>query len=174
MSEKLHGLSKDKKKDWKCKTCTQYSDKAKPRSVQKQETSNVLTRKQNRLWNTSTPDKKNTNTSQITQSNTQVILVDSQIVDTQIVDTQIVDTHIINSDIIESRNLTLINTSDESTVIKDHLSRSMDCTLSDSITAQEMMNAINKLTMDLASTQSELDDTLIENNEMKRQIDRLT
>lgn len=71
----------------------------------------------------------------------------------------------------DSHILSTFNTSCDSPL---PLSRSVDNTLSDSNSVQEMKENINMLTSQLASTQIELENTILENNDLHRQNNKLT
>lgn len=58
--------------------------------------------------------------------------------------------------------------SDESLESPDRLSRSVDYALTDSTSAQEMQDTIEKLTSQLASLQNEFDETVLQNNDLQR------
>ncbi|KAL0848755.1 hypothetical protein ABMA28_013188 [Loxostege sticticalis] len=74
----------------------------------------------------------------------------------------------------DSNILTPVNITEENNTTTDYLSRSLDYTFTGSITIDEMKETVNKLKMELACSQHELDNTILENNELKRQVDKLT
>ncbi|CAG4964850.1 unnamed protein product [Parnassius apollo] len=75
----------------------------------------------------------------------------------------------------DSHILTTLHSSEDSqATLSQILSRSFDFTITDSITVQEMNDTINNLRSEIASTQNELDNTIIENNDLRRQITKLT
>lgn len=71
----------------------------------------------------------------------------------------------------DSHILTVLNTSCDSPLL---LSRSVDITLSGTNSVQEMKETISMLTSQLASTQVELESTILENNDLHRQMNKLT
>ncbi|CAG4977795.1 unnamed protein product [Parnassius apollo] len=79
-----------------------------------------------------------------------------------------------NSQIHDTHILTETQTSDEFPLTSDQLlSRSVDYTITDSISVQEMKETIEQLRTELISSQNELDNTLMENSDLRKQITKL-
>lgn len=74
----------------------------------------------------------------------------------------------------DSHVLTDGDTSDDSLSTPMKLSKSLDDTVNDHNLIQELKETITQLESDLASAQNELENTIIENNGLHRQINKLT
>lgn len=139
-------MNQESKKKWRCKTCIQ--NKKQPNS----EESNVTIR-QKRITQTQLPTQKSKKT---TKSVTDEFSTPQNT-------PQILDSHILSD----------YDTSDESYSSPGQLSRSVDHTITDAITITEMKDTISQLTQDLNSTQNELENTILENNDLHKQLNKV-
>lgn len=153
LSEKLYRLmGTESKKNWKCKLCA-----SKPRiNKDKDFNSNVTVRKKPTSSKTSSGNS-NCEYQNMTPTN---IISQNNVIDSYSCDSQI-----------------LTQNSDESSIIlssSERLSRSADCLTGFSDNMDDLQEKNDRLTSELLSTQSELENTLIENSELKRKICKLT
>ncbi|CAH1639428.1 unnamed protein product [Spodoptera littoralis] len=139
-------MDQEAKKKWKCVTCIKNK-----KSISSDLTNITLRNKKKQVGNTQPP----------TQS---IIIKKHQPVDAS----QIHDSHV----------LTDYNSSSEPDYTPPKMSKSLDGTSSDLnldlISLLEMKDTISQLTGELVSTQSELDKTLLENNDLQKQVNKLT
>lgn len=147
---RLKNLEERKKFKWECKVCTQ---KAKEQIQSSSVLSNVTMRKKNRSSPKPhldvTPNASEDTTPRSTPIRTTSVLYDSHI-------------------------LTMDHTYDESSDIADNtLSRSLDYTVTDPIHTQELKDSIELLQTQLYSSQNELENVILENNELRKQNDKL-
>lgn len=150
-SEKLHDLKgTQKKKIWKCKSCEQKTKMSPLPSV-----SNVTIRNKR---HSPTSDENSTSTpifATPTNTPSQVINNSSSLQE---------DSHV----------LTVFDASDESSIpTEELLSKSVDHTIKDSISIEEMKGTINLLRLEYGILQNEFDNTSLENNDLRRQITKL-
>lgn len=158
-SEKLYRLMRqESRKNWKCKQCIQL----------------------NRKLNMSDSDQSNVTTRKRVHKTVPVSVSVTEKVKT---------TPIINKNICEGSKtppfLQLEHSSqsfdsqilDSEASTPEKLSRSLDHTIrqhSDATRMEELKQEINQLKLDLMSTQNEFENTIIENNDLKKQINKLT
>lgn len=79
-----------------------------------------------------------------------------------------------NSKMLDSHLLTDYEISDESYSTPSKLSKSVDGTISDVISTSEMKITISQLNCKLTSTEHELENTILENNDLHKKINKLT
>lgn len=78
------------------------------------------------------------------------------------------------SELLDSHILSEYETSTESYDTPNKLSKSVDGTISETLTILEMKDTINDLTNKLDSTENELENTILENNNLRQQLNKLT
>lgn len=145
-------MDKESKKRWQCKTCINKSKKIQEAT----NVTNITTRKKGNLrqYCSSPVEKENV------INNIQPIAVMSSAQNT--------------SDIMDSHILSECEISGESYNTPNKLSKSVDCTISETLTILEMKDTIKGLTNKLESTENELENTILENNDLRQQLDKLT
>lgn len=154
-SEKLYALMNfESKKKWKCKHCINNQ-----RITNISEQNNVTMRKghssSRNIGLSQQTHNTNVKQSHLWQSSPINAHKNSQTFST--------DSHIL----AESE------TSDDS-LSSPLLSKSVDGTISETLTIQELKEKVSILTCELESTQNELENTILENNNMQRQINKMT
>ncbi|CAK1581394.1 unnamed protein product [Parnassius mnemosyne] len=146
-SEKLYLLKDiDSRKKWMCKICKENS---KPSNT---EPSFVTTRKK-----PFTPEIAKKNSPVVTQTPIQSTPKNTSC-------------HSEDSHVLTLQNISLDNSPSMSDQL---LSRSMYCTVTDAIDVQELKETINGLQLELASTQEELENYILENNALRDQNSKL-
>lgn len=149
--EKVYRLknSEERKKfRWECKTCT---NKVKQQKTPRFVISNVTKRKKR-----SSPKSSIATISNAPEETTPWATPKST-----------------TSSICDSHILTIDHTSDEGAFTDKTLSRSMDYTEIDYINAQEFKDTIELLQTQLSSSQNELENIILENNELRTRNDKL-
>lgn len=140
------------KKKWRCKVCVRNKKYAETDS-----TSNITVRKKQTSIKTLSPQQQEANL--INENMGDETLRQSPVQHS----TLLFDSHI----------LTECETSDES-YNTPKLSRSVDRTVSDLVPTSEMKYTVSQLTLKLKSTENELGNLLLENNDLHKQINKLT
>lgn len=148
-------MNQESRKNWKCKACIQKNLKNKKISSSS-ELSNVTQRKKN-----------NTILEPVLSASETVQPTNNQCIDTIQPSTH--DT----SNITDSQLFTDSETSYELYDAPNIMSKSMDCTITDQLCITEMKEQISILTSKLESTESELENIILENNKLNRQIQML-
>lgn len=151
-------MRQDSRKNWKCKQCIHPKGSL---NLSDNDQSNVTTR------------KKDSKTSSVTDSVAEKVAV----------------VPIINKSVCDDNNTPAIiqfelstqsfdsQIFDSETSTPEKLSKSLDCTIkqhSDTTRTEEFQKEMKALKLELMSTQNEFENTIIENNELKRQINKLT
>lgn len=151
LSEKLyHLMSNDKKLKWKCPTCALKQNKSKTTNS---EQSNITLRKK-----ASQAPKKASKSS--FKPSTPCLSPAALVHDSE----NYIDSHILTPD----------EKSDESYSVSDRLSKSAEHTqLNDAITEYELREENKLLKINLISTESELENKILENNDLQKCITRL-
>ncbi|CAB3251776.1 unnamed protein product [Arctia plantaginis] len=146
-------INQDSNKNWKCKTCIE-----KNLSIRKKSSTGDLSYITQRK-------KNNTIIEPIlsTPETTQLINKDQCINTIQIATEE-------TSIITDSQLFTDSETSYEMYDTPNKMSKSMDCTVTDQLCISEMKEQISMLTSKLESTESEMENIILENNNLNRQI----
>lgn len=144
-------MNREEKKKWRCKECIKtYSEKDATNDGW-----NITTRKKHhRIVQNTTPDQQHITTD-----------------DPHYVESPCPSVYHHNTS-LDSHILTDYNQSSES-FTTPKLSRSLDGTFSDTTALTEMKNTLTQLTSTLESTQNELENVILENNDLRRQINKL-
>lgn len=140
-------MDQESKKNWKCTTCI------KNKKLVNSDSSNITLRNKKKLTNKTSPTVQEDNEVKKHKS---------------IDESQTQDSHI----------LTDYNTSSESYCTPTKMLKSLDGTLSgpisDLVSLSEMKDTMSQLTAKLECTQNELDNKILENNDLQRQVNKLT
>ncbi|KAF9405921.1 hypothetical protein HW555_013517 [Spodoptera exigua] len=147
-------MDTESKKRWKCKTCLKNNKKVQDAS----NVTNITTRKKGNLRQDCSPPApvriQNVNDSK------QTVPVMASVQNTL--------------DILDSHILSECEISGGSYDTPNKLSKSVDGTISETLTILEMKDTIKRLTNKLDSTENELENTILENNNLRQQLDKLT
>lgn len=154
-------MNQESRKNWKCKACIQKSHKSK-KVPSSSDLSNITKRKKN-----NTILEPILTSIETAQPITEQPINENKSIDAIQPTTQ--DT----SNIIDSQLFTDSETSYELYDIPNIMSKSMDCTITDQLCISEMKEQIAILTSKLETTESELDNIILENNNLNRQIQML-
>ncbi|KAF9420792.1 hypothetical protein HW555_003140 [Spodoptera exigua] len=144
-------MNLESKKKWRCKMCVRNK-----KFTSIGETSNVTTRKKQSSLKTPSP----TEILQHVKNNPRTGTSKDQ---PTIQNTSENDSHV----------LTDCETSDESFITPNKLSRSFDGTISDLVKVSEMKDIISQLTLKLQSAECELENVMLENTDLHKQIAKL-
>ncbi|CAK1581273.1 unnamed protein product [Parnassius mnemosyne] len=143
-------MDQERKKKWRCKTCI------KNKKDVNSDITNITVRKKQNLPGQCTSLEESCNTEKL------------QCIESLQVSEK--DT----SYTLDSHVLTDYNISDVSFSTPSKLSKSVDGTMSETTSISEMKSTISQLTCNLRSTQNELENIILENNDLHRQINKLT
>lgn len=178
-SEKLHRLmDASSKQKWKCKICLSTASTSK--SAEKGST-NVTLRKKT-IIKEQTKILPKTDQKHIKTNNTKDISIEEPTVElpsTVLPTSKATDSNFLlnPTQTMDSDSFILSENdmSDSESCSKSmFMSRSADFTLSETTTTREMKENIAQLTLDLATTQNELENCIMENNKLQKEINRMS
>lgn len=192
--EKLFRMKEPQdRKNWKCKTCIKKSPSSSKNPLPL--TSNITTRKANKKTpKQSKPNDWFSKPTPVTSSSQKINETEDFVISTASAEaTSFASTtdsnsysetttmddlsggslHSSVSPSQESQSIIQLRNSITNTMVQSRLSMSVDHVASEVETVIEMREEIDRLTSELASTQNQLEEEIIENNGLKRRIDKL-
>lgn len=182
VSEKLHQLkTPESRKRWKCKLCIRITD------TTSNDQSHVTFRKKqkspNKLATISQSTPLSTSRHEVIAHNSQIV-VSPQLSSVLSQSSTILNPHCNSTDTDDTQAMNHISSEDNTpevsftlptptTLTTTFLSKSLDDSINHSMLLQEMKETISQLTIDLSTTQNELENTILENNDLHRQVNKL-